>query len=310
MVLAPTVGVKPRRLAVRAPGANHAPMHETTGTTAGNPSLRWWSAGQRGPRVLLIMGFGMRGDIWRPQIEDLRGDHRVAWFDNRGIGESERGPKRLWTMKDMARDTLRVMDALGWEDAHLVGVSMGGMIAQETALMAESRLRSLSLIVTHEGGRLGWLPTAEGLRRFLEVHFRREDERFEALQRLLYPPEFLATCDPDELRARMEAQVGRRVSKDTFLGQLHAVLRHDTGSRLGQLRLPTLVIKAGRDVLVPPARSDRLRRRIAHARLVEFPEAGHGVTFQCKHELSAALRRHFAQAELEAMAARQPTVHA
>ncbi len=285
-------------------------MHDTTGTTAGNPSLRWWTAGRQGPRVLLIMGFGMRGDIWRPQIEALRNDHRVAWFDNRGIGESERGAKRLWTMQDMARDTLRVLDALGWEDAHLVGVSMGGMIAQETALMAESRLRSLSLIVTHEGGQFGWLPTREGLRRFLEVHFRSEDDRFEALQLLLYPPEFLAACDRDELRARMQAQVGRRVSKGTFLGQLHAVLRHDTGARLGQLRLPTLVVKAGRDVLVPPRRSDRLRRRIAHAHLVEFPDAGHGVTFQCKEELGVALRQHFARAELEALANRQPTVHA
>ncbi len=311
MVLGATLAVKQPGLATRLRWTNHAPMlHDTTGTTAGTPSLRWWTAGAQGPRVLLVMGFGMRGDVWQPQIEGLRTDHQVAWFDNRGIGESERGPKRLWTMADMARDTLRVMDALGWEDAHLVGVSMGGMIAQETALMAESRLRSLTLIVTHEGGPLGWLPTAKGLRRFLEVHFRNEDERFEALARLLYPAAFLERCEPAALHERMQAQVGRRVPKATFVGQLHAVLRHDTGARLGRLRLPTLVVKAGQDILVPPKRSDRLRRRIAHAHLLEFPDAGHGVTFQHGEALSDALRRHFRQAELEALAAQAPAVHA
>ena len=77
------------------------------------------------------MGFGMRGDIWKPQIEGLRQDHQVAWFDNRGIGDSETTAQSLWSMKALARDGVSVMDALGWTRCHLVGVSLGGMIAQK-----------------------------------------------------------------------------------------------------------------------------------------------------------------------------------
>lgn len=254
----------------------------------------------------MIMGFGMRGDLWKPQIEGLAG-HQVAWFDNRGIGESETGPKRFWTMDDMARDALRVMDALGWEDAHLVGVSMGGMIAQECALLAESRFRSLTLIATHEGGRFGWMPSRKGLRAWLEVNLAPEAERFAALERLLYPEAWLRNADREKLRERMSAQIGRRARRSTLLAQLHAVLRHDTGERLRALQLPTLIIKPCLDVLVPPERSDRLRRRIAHAKLLEIPDAGHGAVFQSKDAINAALIEHFADAEI---VAKPPTVHA
>ncbi len=281
-------------------------MHQTTGTTPDQPQIRYWSTEPGGPRVLMIMGFGMRGVLWKPQIEGLPG-HHVAWFDNRGIGESDAGPKRVWTMKDMARDALRVMDALGWEDCHLVGVSMGGMVAQECALLAESRFRSLTLIATHEGGRFGWLPSRKGFQTWLRVNFAKEDERFAALEHLLYPEPWLRQADRDALRERMAAQIGKRAARSTLLAQLHAVLRHDTGDRLRSLRLPTLIVKPCLDILIPPARSDRLRRRIAHAKLLEIPDAGHGAVFQSKDVINAALMEHFADAEIVAV---PPTIHA
>ncbi|HJL01447.1 MAG TPA: alpha/beta hydrolase [Polyangiaceae bacterium LLY-WYZ-15_(1-7)] len=286
-------------------------MHDHTATTPDAPRLRYWTAGSRGPRLLFIMGFGMRGDIWRPQVEALRERHRVAWFDNRGIGESERGPQRLWTMRDMALDTLRVLDALGWRDAHLIGVSMGGMVAQEVALLDEPRLRSLTLIATHEGGPLrAKLPTPEGIRQFVRSNTQTGAARIDAIRRLLYPPEFLAAVDPDQMKARMEAQLGRPTPRPTLLGQLHAVLRHDTGPRLGQLTLPTLIVKPCRDILIRPGSSDRLRRRVAHARLLELPDAGHGAIFQAADTVNEALRRHVADAETLALARGAATVHA
>lgn len=290
-------------------------MHQVSGFTSGSPQIRYWATGNVGsataaPRVLMIMGFGMRGELWRPQIEGLMGQHQVAWFDNRGIGESAPGARRVWTIKDMARDALRVMDALGWEDCHLVGVSMGGMVAQECALLAESRFRSLSLIATHEGGRWGWVPTRLGLQRFLRANFSPETERFSALEQLLYPAEWLATANRESLRARMEAQVGKRAARSTLMAQLYAVLNHDTGARLGSLSLPTLVIKPARDILVPPSHSDRLRRRIPHARLLELADAGHGAVFQSKDEINLALAEHFDQADVDAVAAREHTIHA
>ncbi|MEM9072811.1 MAG: alpha/beta hydrolase [Myxococcota bacterium] len=272
-------------------------MHDQTDVTPGSPRIRFWRAGNQGPRVLLVMGFGMRGDLWRPQIEGLKDQHQVAWLDNRGIGESETGSRRSWTMRDMAEDVFRVMDALDWPSAHLVGVSMGGMIVQETTLLDQRRVQTLSLIATHEGGVGGWFPTPEGFRRFLQVNLLPDERRFEALQRLLYPASYLETCDRAQLQERMQAQVGRRAERSTLLAQLGAVLRHRTGPRLGQVRVPTLVVKPEQDILIHPRHSDRLRRRIPHARMLELPGAGHGAVFQCRDEINDELRRHFQEGE-------------
>lgn len=286
-------------------------MHDRTGTTEDAPRMRWWQAGDEGPRVILIMGLGMRGDIWSPQIEGLRRDHQLTWFDNRGIGESERGTQRTWTMKDMARDTLRVMDAVGWQDAHLVGVSLGGMIAQETALMAQERFRSLTLIATMEGGKAkDKLPSLRALRHFLIANTNSGPKRVEALRHLLYPQAFLDSVDQAALEERMHQQVGRRQPRETILGQFSAVVRHDTGPRLHQLTLPTLLVRPGQDVLIPPKRMDRLRHRLPHALMLDLPEAGHGAIFQSAREINDALRAHFADAEVTAIAERGGRVYA
>ena len=273
-------------------------LHEFTNTTRSEPSLRYWSAGTRGSRVLLLMGYGMRGDIWAPQIRGLRETHQLAWFDNRGIGESPRGTKSRWTMEDMARDALGVMDSLGWERCHLVGVSMGGMVAQELALVSPERLCSLSLIVTHAGGyTLQKLPTLKGMRKFLSVNRRGKERRLEALKALLYPPEYLAEADRNELTKQMKLRLGRSLPKSTVLGQLSAITRHDTRQRLGQVTVPTLIIKAGKDILIRPRASDRLHKLIPGSSLIEIADAGHGVIFQSAALVNQALAEHFAAAE-------------
>lgn len=273
-------------------------LHDMTSTTSSTPGLRFWSAGTAGPRVLLIMGYGMRGNIWEPQIEGLKANHQLAWFDNRGIGESQRGLKARWTMDDMANDALSVMDSLGWDRCHLVGVSMGGMIAQEVALKAASRLQSLSLIVTHAGGySIQKLPTLRGVRAFLKANRPGPERRSEAMKALLYPKEYLEKADQEALKRQMMMRLSGTLPKSTVLGQLGAIARHDTRRRLGTLELPTLIVKAGKDVLIRPVASDRLRTLIPHARLVEIPDAGHGVIFQSAAQVNQALREHFVSTE-------------
>ncbi len=270
-------------------------VHE--GFTPTTPRIRYWQSGTEGPRLLMVMGFSMQGEIWRPQVEDLMRDHQVGYFDNRGIGQSEKDG-RLWTMRDMAEDTLRVADALGWDEFHLCGVSMGGMVVQELACEWPERVRSLTLIATHEGGRgLKWLPSVHALNVFLRANTGPRDKRLHALRELLYPAEFLATVDQAAMDKRMSDQLGRPAERSTVLAQLHAILRHSTGERLTAFRKPTLIIKPGRDILVPPHNSDRLRRRLAHARLLELEDAGHGAVFQKAREINQAIREHVASAE-------------
>jgi aminoacrylate hydrolase len=268
-------------------------MHHHTAQTEGEPCIRYWTAGRQGPRVLLVMGLSMRGEMWKPQIEALSATHQVAWFDHRGLGASERGPKRVWSMLDMADDALSVMDALGWQTVHLVGVSMGGMVAQEMAIAHQERCESLSLLVTHAGGAMRRkMPPLAGIRAFAVANFKGSERRVEALRLLLYPEDYLARVDPELIRERMAMQVGQPVPMGTILAQLAAVLGHDTTQRLDRLTLPTLIVGAGLDVLVQPASSKRLKDAIPHAQLMMLPCAGHGVIFQEARAVNAALQAH------------------
>lgn len=281
------------------------------GFTAGQTPIHYWQLGDTGPRVLLLMGFGMRGSLWGPQINGLKDGHQLAWLDNRGIGKSGPCPTRTWTMADMARDSLEVADALGWDRFHLVGVSMGGMVSQEVALHSPERILSLSLLATHEGGNpLRWAPRAKGLSCFLEAQTKSGSERIAALRKLLYPAAYVASCDMDALEARMMDQVGTPAPREALLGQLSAVVRHKTGSRLHRLRMPTLIVKPKLDILIPPSNSDRLRRRIPHATFVELDDAGHGAIFQRADTINAALRDHFQDAAVSELATRGSSVHA
>lgn len=264
--------------------------------TATAPELHYDRAGAGGPPVLLVMGLGMRGSVWEPQVDDLSRDHRVVTFDNRGVGESAALAGRP-TIREFAVDALRVADAAGFAEFHLVGVSMGGMISQELALHAPARVRSLTLIATHAGGPLGMAPEVSGLVAFARSVFGPQRGRVRALQELLYTPEFLDLVDKAKLDARMQLQVGKRAARRTVLGQLLAVARHDTRARLGDITAPTLVIRPDRDVLVRPMHSTRIAQGIPRARLFAIDDAGHGVTFQAAERLTAAIREHVAEAE-------------
>ena len=271
-------------------------MHDHTAETGGDPRIRYWTAGDRGPRVLLVMGFTMRGEVWQAQIEGLSSDHQVAWFDNRGLGESGRGPKRIWTMADMATDALSVLAALGWTSAHLVGVSMGGMIAQEMAIAHPECFESLSLLVTHSGGPLRHkFPPLQGLSAFAWAKLKGPKGGDQAQRQVMYPPAFLSTVDPQAMDDRMALQFGHSPPRATVFAHISAIFGHDTCDRLGQLTLPTLIVGAGSDALVQPKSAARLKAQIPHAELMEIPDSGHGIIFQKSTEVNRAIRRHIAK---------------
>lgn len=240
------------------------------------------------------MGFGMPGAVWGPQVDGLQQDHRCCHYDHLGVGDSDRGPL-LRTIAAMAEDAVRILDDLSWDRAHVVGVSMGGMIAQELALRAADRCHSLTLIATHGGAPVASLPTLRGMRLFLQGLFGGAKARLRSLPRLLYPDEFLESMERDALRSHLEVRLGRPPPLRTMIGQLYAVWRHSTESRLSRIELPTLLVRPGKDILIRPAQTDRLARLIPNARVLRFEQAGHGVTFQMAAELNQALREHFAR---------------
>lgn len=269
--------------------------------TVDDVQLHYQVAGAGTP-VLLIMGLSVPGTAWRFQHPVIAQSHQVCWFDNRGVGGSD-APAPPYTMAQMAADAVGLMDHLGWRDAHVVGVSMGGMVAQHVALEHRARVRSLSLLATHAGGALARLPHASGSWHFLRAMLGPKAGRIDATAHLLFPPAFRARTDPAWIRDVLTKDFGKRPPKNGRRGQLRAVFGHDTRGRLGELAgLPTLVIKPERDILVRPTESERLHRDIPGSRILRLPEAGHGLLRQDADAINAALLSHFAAAD----AARAP----
>ena len=262
--------------------------------TKTGPRLSYQVFGSQGPPVLFIMGFGMPGAVWGPQVDELQSDHRCCHYDHLGVGESDRGPF-LRTIPAMADDAVRILDDLSWDQAHVVGVSMGGMIAQELALRSADRCQSLTLVATHGGAPVASLPTLRGMRFFVQGLFGGQKNRMRSLPRLLYPDEFLESIGPTAIRSHLDVRLGHPPALRTVLGQLYAVWRHSTESRLPEIQMPTLLVRPGKDILIRPTQTDRLAQRIPNARVLRFDDSGHGVTFQKAAELNAALREHFGQ---------------
>ncbi len=259
--------------------------------------LAYEVTGEAGTPVVLIMGLGLPATAWAPQLPALSAKHRVLTFDNRGVGKTRarRGPYR---MEGFAEDLIALLDYLEWEDAHVVGVSMGGMIAQAMALRQPSRVRSLTLICTHGGGYAASLDSPKALRWVLAAQAGRGERRFKALQHLLLSPEFRRSAKAEPLKRAMRTNLGPRPPRRSTMAQFHAVWRFEALSQLHRLAgLPTLIVQGKKDILINPRQSEKLQRAIPGARLVSFPHGAHGLTFELAEPLNRLLLAHFAHAE-------------
>jgi len=258
----------------------------------GKLRLRYTLCGQGEP-VLLVMGLAMSGRGWRKQVEDLADDFTVCAYDNRGVGASS-SPPGIYTTRALARDAFGLMDHLGWDRAHIVGISMGGMIAQHMGLMSPDRVRSLALISTHMGGR-GGRPSFEGTKTFLTMQTSTGERRLQAVSKMLFSQSW---ADNNEGFLRNDfAEIGSIPSSPWGVaGQLAAVLSHMSRRRLHRLRgIPAVVMTGTEDLMVRPFNSRRIADAL-HAPLVEVEGAGHGLIIEAHDQVNATLRDHFARA--------------
>jgi len=258
-------------------------------------------------KVVMIMGLWTPKEAWAHLVEHLmeKGGDRYQYvtFDNRGIGGSD-GGSDAYSTSGMAADTLALTDYLGWEKFHCVGISMGGMISQELAILAPSRIRSLTLIVTTAGFiRRTPVLSPTGLGIFFSTLTTKDPKKLAPrVAKLLYPPSYLDSTNADTGRPMKDHiypifEAGRgennpNVPKEGAVGgQFKAVLRHSvSGTALQELTtcgFPILVIGAGEDVLVHPAQSRHLAKRLRsdHTSVSVYPNAGHGVIDQHRDEV-------------------------
>jgi len=261
--------------------------------------LRLWyeTAGEAGSPVLLVMGMGLPGAGWSPLLPALAARHRVATYDHRGIGRSEK-PRGVYRVETLAADALALLDHLGWERAHVAGISLGGLVAVEIALAARPRVRSLALLSTFPGGGLTWRPTWESMVLMPQVLFGRGRRQLAALQRQLLSKAFLAGVDREVLTREMRSRLGPRSPSRSSLAQFVGLMLNDPRERLGELAgLPTLVVHGGADIVLPPRLGRRLAQSIPGSRLVMLPGAGHGIILERAQEVGPLLVEHFRAAD-------------
>jgi 3-oxoadipate enol-lactonase len=255
--------------------------------TAPTATLSAFRDGEGTP-LLLVMGVAGHHRVWGLDFLDrLTEQHDVVMYDQRGIGASS-WVDEPFTLDDLAADALAVMDEVGWDDAHVVGFSMGGAIAQLLALDHPARVRTLTLIGTWGdsdhvwGDKIGLLAGAG----------RAEDTA--TAERMLFEanvsPAFAA--DARQRWRFTGAAASVKVPGPVVGMQMTAAAVHDVSRRLGSLDVPTLVVHGTQDGIIRTAAGERLAAAIPDARLLLLEGAGHHVAWERPEETASAVLAH------------------
>ena len=229
----------------------------------------------RGTGAPLVMIHGAQGDqsMFDDMASSLASRFHVLTFDQRGSGLSDK-PDMDYTIGLLADDTATLMDHVGFAAAHIIGVSMGGTIAQELALRHEQKVRSLVLGCTTAGGSKAIRIGGNAFAAAYSTQPMSAEERGRALAEAAFTRSYVAQ-HPEIVSAMVEARRRRPLDPNALERRMKAVLRHDAYERLSQISCPTLVITGREDALISWENSRILAERIPGAQLVVLEAAGH-----------------------------------
>lgn len=240
----------------------------------GAVKLHWESYGE-GPAVLLVAGQGMTVDGWWTTVPVLARSFRVIAFDNRDTGGSSRLPWP-YSVAQMATDAVAVLDAAGEQRAHVYGVSLGSLVAQEIALRHADRVETLVLGASSAGGFAAYKPSPSSFAQTFLVRagaMGPEEAEWAAVPYTY--SEKTRRLHPDRIVADIAHRLSSPPEPLAYLHQAAAVAAHDAYARLNQMAVPTLVVHGEQDIFVPPSNALVLAERIPGAQLRLWPNAGH-----------------------------------
>jgi pimeloyl-ACP methyl ester carboxylesterase len=239
-----------------------------------------------GEPLLCVHGLACDTLAWIPQLQAFSSEFRTVIFDNRDVGRSSMadGP---YEIADMARDALGLADELGLDSFHLLGVSMGGAIAQEIAIQAPDRVRTLTLAVTFPAG-------GTYAQRLAEVWSSRvrqvsREQHIDELMLMNHSEEFYEHPEMVEFIRTAILQNPHPQPPEAFGRQLAACGRHDARAMLPTLTMPTHVIGGECDILVPVWKAREIAETIPGARFTVMPAAPHGLSLERAEEFNAAV---------------------
>lgn len=229
-----------------------------------------------GHPLLLINGFASPMDTWNPPVLNALARHfRVVVFDNRGCGYSPVSEGQF-SIPLFAKDAVALLDAVGIDHTHILGLSMGASIAQELVLAHPDKADRLILVAGTCGGTQGIRMSPEVWNRLADKHGRPVDLA-DRMFSVLFAREWLESHDPwqycPEVHEITTEENAARQAEAFFAWQ-------GSYDRLPAIRTPTLIITGTKDVVIPPENAEILAKRITGARLARFPGAGHGLQYQ------------------------------
>jgi len=232
-----------------------------------------------GPPLLFINGSGSTIDDVRPLTALFAPAFRVAIADSRGMGRTS-VPEAAYAMADLASDAVGLADRLGWAAFNLIGVSFGGMVAQEVAVTVPARIQRLVLVCTSSGGAGG---SSYPLQDLAQLEPGQRAAQSARIMDTRFTPEWLA-AHPEEqaLLDRLARQRSEEPSASAQRGaelQLQARAGHDVFDRLSRIKSPTLVASGRFDGIAPPENGAQIAAQISGAELRLY-EGGHGFFLQ------------------------------
>jgi len=246
-----------------------------------------------GPPLLLIMGMSGTKHHWGERVlEELRSDFETIVYDHRDAGDSTR-TGQPFTIADLAGDAAGLLDALGLDSAHVMGISMGGMVAQELALAHPERIASLTLGCTYCGGEGSVLASEAVMRRLAEA--MTSGDRATAIRagwEVNVSPSFAA--DEDAYARFLATGMRYGLPVEVIMRQMQAITGHDTSARLPGLGVPTLVAHGTLDELLPVHNGHMIAGLIPGSRLEILEGIGHMFFLERPERTAELVREHAA----------------
>jgi len=244
-----------------------------------------------GEPLLLIQGMSGTHASWgEPLLSELEETFDLVVYDHRGIGLSSRQTEPF-TLVDLAADAAGLLDALGWESAHVMGISMGGMVAQELALHHPERVRTLTLGCTYCGGPEGALAEQAVVQRLAAGMMSGDQElAIRTGYEVNVSSAFAAQAANFDAFRAIALAVPAPVP--VIMLQMQAIAGHDTSARLPSLDVPTLVIHGDEDQMLPVRNGRLIASLIPGARLVQWPGVGHMFWWERPAQTAQLLREH------------------
>jgi len=243
-----------------------------------------------GTPLVLIPGFASGAWSWAWQRDELAKYFRVIVFDPRGVAGSALRDGAEVSIENIADDVSELLDALGIDAAHILGISFGGFVAQEFALRYPRKLRKLLLASTSFGGPNHVAPSREVLAAFASTEGLNTSPRIRQYLTMAFSPDFVRehSADVDRFCDLRERNV---LPETVYLQQLRSAMNFDAKDRVSEIEAETLVITGENDAVVPPQNSANLAAAIPNARLETIAATGHMAFVEKADRFNRAVRK-------------------